>query len=72
MAAACVDISRRQVVQALMVALMVVVSDEGCDVRFEITWQEVVLQQDAVLECLMPSSPLAGRRCKQRREAILP
>ena len=38
-----------------MIALMIVVSDEGGDVRFEITGQEVVLQQDAVLQGLMPS-----------------
>ena len=38
---------------------MVVVPDEGCDVRFETTGQEVILQQDAVLERLMPAFDLA-------------
>ena len=44
-----VDVRRRDVVQALMVALVVVVIDEGFDLRFEITRQEVMFQQDAVL-----------------------
>ena len=38
-----------------MVAVMIVVGDEPLDAGVEITWQEVVLQQDAVLEVLMPS-----------------
>ena len=44
-----VDVRRRDVVQALVVALMVVVVDEGFNLRFKITGQEVVLEQDAVL-----------------------
>ena len=37
-----------------MIALVVVVLDEGVDLGFEIARQEVVFEQDAVLEGLMP------------------
>jgi hypothetical protein len=43
-----VDVSRRQVVQALVVSTVVVVLDELVDAVFELTWQIVVLQQDPV------------------------
>ena len=59
MTSACVNVSRRQVVQALMVALVVVMPHKGRDVSLEIAGQEVILQQCAVLECLMPSLDLA-------------
>jgi hypothetical protein len=42
-----------------MITLMVVVIDEGFDLGFKITWQEVVFQQDAVLQGLMPPLDLA-------------
>ena len=42
-----------------MVALMVVVIDEGFNLGFEITRQEVVFQEDAVLQCLVPPLDLA-------------
>ena len=54
-----VNVGRRYVVQALMVALVVVVIDEGFDLRFKITGQEVVFEQDAVFQGLMPSFDLA-------------
>ncbi len=38
-----------------MVALVIVVVDEGFDLGFEIARQEVVFQQDAVLQGLMPA-----------------
>ena len=44
-----------------MVAVMIVVGDEPLDAGVEIARQEVVLQQDAVLESLMPSLDLALR-----------
>ena len=72
MAAPEVDIGRRKVAEAFVVAAVIVVADELIDLRFEIARQIVVLQQDAVLEGLVPASPLAGGRCLQRREAILP
>ena len=62
----------REVVQALVEALMVVVIDEGFDLRFEITWQKVVFEQDAVLQSLMPTFDLAlGLRVVGRAARML-
>ena len=38
-----------------MIALVVVVIDEGFDLGLQVTWQEVVFQQNAVLQSLVPS-----------------
>ena len=54
-----VGVSRGDVADTLMVAVVVVVIDEGADLAFQITRQEVVLQQDAVLQRLMPALDLA-------------
>jgi hypothetical protein len=54
-----VDVSRREIAQALMIAGMVVMSHEGRDLTFEIAGQVIVLKQDAVLERLMPALDLA-------------
>ena len=54
-----VDIGRCQVFEALVIALVIIVLDEAPDLHLEITRQEVVLQQDAVLERLMPSLDFA-------------
>ena len=54
-----VDVGRREIAQALVVALMVVVINERFDLDLEISWQEVVVQQDAVLQGLMPALDLA-------------
>ena len=54
-----VDVGGCDVVDALVVALVVVVIDEGFNLSFEIAGQEVVFQQDAVLQRLMPSFDLA-------------
>ena len=59
MTATCVDVGGCQVVQALVIALVIVVPNEGGDLCFKVTGQEVVLQQDAVLEGLMPTLDLA-------------
>src|SRR6266516_2956648 len=40
-----VDVSRRQVVQALVVSTVVVVLDELLDALFELSWQVVVLRK---------------------------
>jgi len=45
-----VDVGRRQIVDALVVAQVIVVSDEGFDPSLEFARQIIVLQQDAVLE----------------------
>ena len=42
-----------------MIALMIVMTDEGGDLCFEITREEVVFQQDAVFQRLMPALDLA-------------
>src|SRR5271165_6368792 len=54
-----VDVSRSEVVEALVIAGMVVVLDKGDDLAFEIAGQVVVLEQDAILERLMPALDLA-------------
>ena len=50
-----VDVGGCDVVQALVIALVIVVIDEGFNLGFEIARQEVVFQQDPVLQGLMPS-----------------
>ena len=58
-----VDVGWREIAQALVIAGMVVMSHEGRDLAFEIAGQVIVLEQDAVLERLMPALDLAeGRR----------
>ena len=54
-----VDVGRREIAQALVIAGMVVMSHEGGDLTFEIGGQVIVLEQDAVLERLMPALDLA-------------
>ena len=54
-----VDIGRREIGQALVVSRMVVMSHEGRDLAFEIAGPVIVLEQDAVLERLMPALDLA-------------
>ena len=54
-----IDISRGQIAEALVVATVIVVIDEGANLRFEGARQEVVFQQDAVLQSLMLSLDLA-------------
>ena len=62
-----VDVSWRQIVDALVIAQMIVVSDEGLDLSFEIARQVIVLEQDTVLERLMPALDLAlGHRMIRR------
>src|ERR1700704_28128 len=54
-----VDVGRGEIVDALVIAAVVVVVDEGRDLGFEIAGQEVVFQQDAVFEGLVPALDLA-------------
>ena len=54
-----VDIGGREVIQALVIAPVVVVLDECGELGFEITGQIIVLQQDPVLEGLVPALDLA-------------
>jgi hypothetical protein len=58
-----VDVSWGKIVEALVIAGMVLMRHEGRDLAFEVAGQVVVLKQDAVLERLMPALNLAlGRR----------
>ena len=67
-----VDVGGREIVQALVVAILVVVLDEGVDLRFELARKVVVLEQDAVLERLMPALDLAlGLRMTRRSPDVL-
>ena len=59
LAAPEVDIGGREVFQALVVSLVIVVADELIDLRFMIAGQIIVFQQNTVLECLMPTLDLA-------------
>jgi hypothetical protein len=54
-----VGVGRSDVVEALVVAPVIVVLDEGPDLAFEVARQEVVFEQDAVLEGLVPALNLA-------------
>ena len=60
LAAAEVDVSGGQVAEALVVAVVVVVVDEGADGGLELAGKEVVLQQDAVLQGLVPARSCPG------------
>ena len=59
LAASEVDVGRRKVADALVVAKVIVVGDEGFDLGFEITGHVVVFEQDAVLQRLVPALYLA-------------
>src|SRR5262249_2930352 len=59
LASAEVDIGRGEISDTLVVSEMIVVSHEVSDPGLEIARQIVVLQQDAVLQGLMPSLDLA-------------
>ena len=50
-----VDVCRSDVVQALVIAVVVVVIDEGTDLLLQIAWQVLVFQENAVLHCLVPT-----------------
>ena len=54
-----VGIGGCHVAEALVIALVVVMLDERRDLGFEIAGQEVVLEQDAVLQGLVPALDLA-------------
>ena len=53
-----VDIGGGKIIDALVVAAVVVVGDERRDLGFEIAGQEVIFQQDAVFEGLVPALDL--------------
>ena len=53
-----VDVGGREVAKALVVAPVIVVLHEGADLRFQVSRQVVVFEQEAVLQGLMPRSIL--------------
>jgi hypothetical protein len=59
LAAPEVDVGRGEVGDGLVVSQVVVVGDEGGDLGLEIAGKIVVLQQDPVLERLVPALDLA-------------
>ena len=56
-----VGIGRCHVVQALVIALVVLMLDERFDLALEVAGQKVVFQQDAVLQGLVPAFDLTLR-----------
>jgi hypothetical protein len=64
-----VDASRCQVVDALVVAMVVVVVDEGGDGGFKFPFEEVVFEQDAVLQGLVSALDFALGLGMHRRAA---
>src|SRR5690349_20730748 len=67
-----VDIGGCHVAQAFVVAAVVVMLNEGLDLCFEVTGKIVVLEQDAVLQRLMPALDLAlGLRMTWRAAKML-
>ena len=54
-----VDVGRSEIVEALVVSPMIVMLDESRDLGFEVLLEEVVFQQDAVLQRLVPALDLA-------------
>ena len=54
-------IGRCDVVQALMIARMVVMLDERFDLSFETAGEEIIFQKDAIIECVMPALELTLR-----------
>jgi hypothetical protein len=58
-----IDIGRAKLLQALVVAVVDVVLDQGFDLRHELAKQIIVLQQDAALQHLASALDLAlGQR----------
>src|SRR5580704_5581160 len=67
-----VDVGGRQIADALVIAQVIVVGDEGLDLSFEIARQVIVFEQDTVLERLMPALDLAlGHRMIRRATDML-
>jgi hypothetical protein len=58
-AAAVIDIGGRQIADAFMISAVVVMVDKALDFGFQVAGQEIVFQQDAVLQGLVPTLDLA-------------
>ena len=67
-----VDVGRGEVAEALVSARVIVALHEGRDLRLQIARQVGVLQEDAVLQRLMPALDLAlGLRMPGRTADVL-
>ena len=76
LAPAKADVGRCQVLQAFVMAAVIVVIDEVRDLGFKIAGQVIVLRQNAVLEGLVPAVDLAlglrvARRAANVRQAAI-
>jgi hypothetical protein len=69
LAAPEVDVGWGEIVDALVITPVVVIGDERIDLGFEVAAQIVVLDQDAVLERLMPALDFPLRHRMIRRTA---
>ncbi len=54
-----VDVGRGEIADAFVITLVIVMIDEGFDFCLQVIRKEVVFQQDAVLQGLVPSFDLA-------------
>src|SRR5665213_1472533 len=54
-----IDVSGREVVDALVIADVVIMLDEGVDLLLEISGQIIVVEQNAVLQGLVPALDLS-------------
>jgi hypothetical protein len=61
LAASEVDVGRGEIIEALVVSAMVVVLDKGRDLGLEVFLEEVVFDEDAVLQRLVPAFDLTLR-----------
>ena len=67
-----VGVGRGDVFQTFVVAVVIVMIDELADLVFKITRQIIVLLQDAVLQCVMPTLDLAlGLRMIRRTTNVI-
>src|SRR5512132_943298 len=64
-----VDVGPGEMVDALVIAPMVVVRDECIELSFELAWQIIVREQDAGLNRLMPALEFPLRHGMRRRSA---
>ena len=71
-AAFLVDVGRGQVIQALVATMVVTVLDKSADLPFQVSAQEVGLQENADLHGLVPSLDFAlGLRVMRRGADII-
>ena len=66
-----VNIGRRDIADGFMIASVVIVIDESSDLRLKIAGHIVVLQQNPVLESLVPALDLSLRLRMHRRTDVL-